>query len=545
LIKKWTLGAILLAILILGCDRSKPKETEEKTGSSSLSAKPVLPDKSLKIEENRVAKAYFGPLDHNRVNMPFKINKAEKPSVILIVIDAFAVKHLSTYGYSRKTTPNIDALASRGLILTNYIANAPWTRPSFTTIITGLTKKQHGVELSGKFLDKSIVTIADRFKSSGYKTAAFIGNPLIRAIWGYNSGYDLFEDATSMKKAFPPDSWLSKRAIAWLKKVKDKPFFLQIFFTAPHVPYRPLGAAKHFVKQFDKGNVIEYPFREYKVPVNEDDRVKTIAAYDDEIHYADEQVGKIVSALREFNIDSNTAIIITADHGEMLGEHNCFGHAYHMWEQTLRVPFIMFLPWHKLNNLYDDRPYTHVDMVPTLLDIAGIKNDDKNLSGISVLKQLASAKDNRKRIIYSQYNAHGIRRQSVRKYDLKLIHHDLISKEDLDNLNNLHPEIPSANPWDLPSLATKKPRYEFYNIKNDPKEQKNLLKNNPDSAEFRNMAKILSSFSNDDVDGGQNSKIQLSDEMIKALTAAGYFVPASSGEKKKKKKNKVKKNKNR
>ena len=523
----------LLFVTPIGCGKGRsPERSDVEQVSSSNDAHALNGDRSVKepvkksvkksSSYSEVARAYFGEIKAKRWLGAANFKGRKNGSLILIVIDAFNTSHIGAYGYDRDTTPNIDKIAAKGLMAVNYISNSSWTRPSFTTIITGLTKRQHKMELNGNEVSSEIETIAERFLKAGYKTAGIVGNPLIREIWGFGQGYKLYEDTHSMGKVFPPDAKIAKKATTWLDSVGDDPFFLKLFLTAPHTPYRPISGYRKYSDMQKAGQVIEYPFREYKRPMAAANHNRLVAAYDDEISYADIQVGKIVAKLKQLGRDDDTAIIITADHGEMLGEHNCYQHAYHMWEQVLRVPFVMYAPWLKANGVYDDKPHTHIDLLPTALDLVALKHSDKALQGKSFFDDSTITDE---RVIFSQYNAHKIRRQVVRKGRWKLVHHHKVDVGALEKLNSLHESIPHAEPKDLPSLATDGERFEFYDLVADPKETKNLFKvkkNTPPLVELLdalgpNLTK-------------ETNRSGLSAETIEALTAAGYFVSESDAQ---------------
>lgn len=476
--------------------------------------------KATEVSQAAVAKKHFGPLPYKKMSPDFKPKKApSKPNVILLVLDAINVKHMSAYGYRRNTTPNLSKLAKKGMVFTNYISNSSWTRPSFTTIITGMTKKEHGVELKNRDVKMEITTIAEHFRAAGYRTAGFTGNPLTRGVWGFNQGYQVYEDTHSMDRIFPPDGWLTDRAVSWMNRSPGQPFFLKIFFTAPHAPYRPLESHKHFVNQVKGGEVVEYPFREYKTPLKKADHQKTVAAYDDEIRYTDAQIGELVATLQKTGAAKNTAIIVTGDHGELFGQHNSYTHAYHMWEEALRVPFVMYLPWSQTQGVFNDELFTHVDILPTTLDVAGIEyQNPEKLTGRSILEGIGDGQ-HKEKFHLSQYNAHGIQREAVRRGPYKLIHHHKVPLGALDRLNQLHESLPHADPRNLPSLALDGERYEFYHLINDPTEANDLYDTMKDSKQYKALQNFLAPSLGELVEDDN----QLSPEMIEALRNAGYM----------------------
>jgi N-sulfoglucosamine sulfohydrolase len=190
-----------------------------------------------------------------------------------------------------------------------------------------------------------------------------------------------------------------------------------------------------------------------------------------------------------------------------------------MWEDALRVPFVMFIPWEKTAGLYDDRLFTHIDIIPTLLDIAGIKYDKNEMPGISIKEVLADKRADRSRIHMSQYNAHGIKRQAIREGRWKLIHHHKVDPDALEHLNSLHKNIPHADPRDLPSIAVNGERFEMYDLQKDPLEKTDLIKTMAGSEQFKSLAAELKKRA-----GTSMENNALSPDLIQALEAAGYFV---------------------
>ena len=468
-----------------------------------------------------VSQAYFGSTSFKPLDAGVDVEPLHKGSVVLVVFDALNAKHLGAYGYARNTSPHIDGVAQNGLVLMNHVSNSSWTRPSFTTIITGLPKREHKVELKGGWrLEPHIKTLAERFRRQGYRTAGITGNPLVRKAWGFDQGFVLFEDPITLNvKAFPRDRLLVNRAIRWLESIGDqRPFFLVLFLTSSHPPYRPPEKPGQFLSTLPAGDIIEHPFKEYMEPLPILDHQRIVAAYDDEIAYMDGQVGRFLEYLRSSGRMDKTIIAMTADHGEVFGDHNCYLHAYHMWEPVLRVPFILRAPNLPLEGVYDERPFTHLDVAPTLLDLVGIPYNPEELSGISVVKALGDLSLNRERIVFSQHNAHGVRRQAIRKGRWKVIHHHKVDERAARDLDELHPSVIQPSPKDLPTLAWDEERYEFYDLSRDVREENNLFDSRENSPEFWTLLNALRPHVDGEVSPGE-----LTEEMVRALENAGYL----------------------
>ncbi len=469
--------------------------------------------------------AYFGKIDLERSTLPVNVEPVPRASVILIVIDALNPRHLGTYGYHRNTSPTLDALARDSISFTNYVSNSSWTRPSYATIITGQPKSVHKTELNGKDLQDEITTLAERFRDAGYNTAGFIGNPLAAKVFGFAQGYQVYLDAKAHKQTFAPDPWLVDGALKWMASNPRDPFFVTIFLTAPHTPYAPPPESRHFLNEVPTGEVIKHPFREYATPLPAQDRDRIVAAYDDEISISDGQVARVLQFLKKKGISDRTVVAVVADHGEMFGAHGCFGHTYHMWEPAVRVPFILSTPTLSRRGIYDDRPFTHIDIAPTRLAAAGLTAEGDTWPGISILDALASPQEGRHRSVYTQYNAYGIRRQAIRQDGMKLVRYERVEDWSFESINGLNKSIERANPKELPSLVSQLAgeRFELFNLSVDPQEERNLYSNRKSRQAATTLIHGL--LSNYDL---QEKRGSLSPELVEALRNAGYMVPGEA-----------------
>lgn len=497
--------------------------TEPTPPPPTASAEPAEAEATPQPNPLSEPAAYHGELSLERVVDPMQIRPVENGSVLLIVIDALNAKHLGAYGYERPTSPHIDELARDGLVLTNYFSTSSWTRPSFASIVTGLPKRDHKMELNCPPLDEEFETLAERFSEAGFATAGFVGNPLVRAKWGFGQGYDLYVDAEYLDDyGLADDPDLARRAAKWIREHADEPFFALVFFTAPHCPYNPPRGYRRFFKGLPPGHIIGIPKREYPRGMKRGDRLKTIAAYDGDVLFADAQVGKLIAALEKNALLERTHVIVTADHGEMFGEHNCFMHGYHMWDPVLRVPFVVESPSLPGGGIYDDRPYSHLDLIPTLLDLAGI-DPDPELPGESIVEALGDPHSLRERVLFSQHNAHEVRREAIRKGRYKLVHHHPVSPDNHERLNDLHPSRPVPDPEDLPTVAWDEERYELYDMAADPGELRNLFEQRKTAPETAELIGELA----ERLEGDDEVSMEVDDDLRQALEALGYYAPTA------------------
>lgn len=442
-------------------------------------------------------------------------------NVLLIVVDALNASHTGIYGYERNTTPNMDAIASDGIVLTDWISNSSWTRPSFTTIVTGVPKSVHGMELSERKLPKKIHTLPEKFRDAKYATAGFIGNPLIQKKWGYHRGFDVFRDA-SVYGDFPDAETIVTDAIEWLNRVKTTRFFGVLFLADPHAPYAAPTSSRLY--SADLSDYVAAPERETEVPLPEDAIAKMVAAYDDEVRYADAQFGRLMEWLKKNGLFDSTAIVVTADHGEIFGAHHCYQHAYHMWEPVLRVPFIVHSRDVAQRGFFE-LAATHVDVMPTLLDLAGIKNT--SAYGVSIfsdrrLRESDTGSTDRNSFnaapIYSAYDARGVRRQAARLGTLKLIRYEKIKSHAFTTRDATGQALETN-----PSLRIPGPRYELFDLEKDPLEQVNIIATTTRNAELEILKKAVQYRKPTEKKAAREKRIQLDNDTLDALRAAGYI----------------------
>ncbi len=317
-------------------------------------------------------------LFRNRSQM--KTGAFKNHNVLLITIDTLRADHLPVYGYADVKTPNISRLAEAGLVFQDAIAEVPLTLPSHTSILTGLLPTRHGVRDNATFvLDPKINTLAEILKTHGYTTAAFVSSTVLDSRQQLDQGFDFYFDnleESGIEEA--PGSGIERRAAdtekeaeEWLMANRDKKGFLWVHFYDPHDPYNPPEPYK-----------TEY----------------ASSRYDGEIAYTDDAIGKLLARLEALQLMDKTIIILTADHGESLGEHGEPTHGIFLYDCTIRVPLIIRLPGGKRREIAD--LVRHTDIAPTVLEWVGI-DPDRELQGKSLIP-LIQGKEKQKRTAYSE-----------------------------------------------------------------------------------------------------------------------------------------------
>ena len=292
---------------------------------------------------------------------PHRHSQARQPNILLITIDTLRWDHVGAYGSSRAATPVVDSLARRGAKFETAVAHVALTGPSHASILTGLIPPRHGVRDNGGFmLPAQIPTLASQLSQNGYDTAAFVsGFPLDRR-FGFSSGFNVYDDWLPRGQGAGSRAYVERRAddttaraLAWLdRRARStpeprgaRPWFLWVHYFDPHAAYEPPA---EFADRF-----VDSP-------------------YDGEIAFVDAQLGRLIQRLDRGDDSAQTIVLMTADHGESLGEHGEQTHGIFVYDATLRVPFILTGPGIPAGMIV--RAVARgVDVMPTLIDLAGLQ----------------------------------------------------------------------------------------------------------------------------------------------------------------------------
>jgi arylsulfatase len=325
-----------------------------------------------------------------------------RPDIVLITLDAARPDHLSCYGYDRPTTPNIDRLSEESLVFTNVFALVPNTLRSVPTMITGLSYLDHQVTEDDSTLPDEAKTLAEYLREAGYATACFSANPNNSRAIGDDQGYDEFYELwTEVPRTVSrkPD-YLTQRVLEWLTEFDDsKPLHLQLHFVPPHAPYEPAPEFDLFTDPNYDGWCDGTPrtLRQIDKAIrgaNDADLAQITALYDGNLRAVDDSVARVLDALRSRDRWKDTVVLVTSDHGEAFFEHRRMLHNNTVFDEMLRVPFILRLPGGRHPDGVDlDRFATLADLTPTLLAAASMQ-PVATLDGADLL-QLGAATDSR------------------------------------------------------------------------------------------------------------------------------------------------------
>ncbi|HMR98875.1 MAG TPA: sulfatase [Anaerolineales bacterium] len=322
-------------------------------------------------------------------------NNADAPNVIVIVVDTLRADHLSSYGYERETSPFMDGLAAEGVRFENAISPSSWTQPSHASMLTGRYTYEHQAET--RPLDDTYPTIGEVLQAQGYRTGAFSANTLFfTRRQGFGRGFLHFEDNyRSVPDAFLNSSLygylfdyyglrkalnyegvptrrlapeINRSALQWIDQ-GDQPFFVFINYFDVHDPYTP---PEPYLSKYGQtqGGLINGFIERYHPELTPEQLQSEIDAYDGSINYVDDQINALFAELESRGELENTIVIITADHGESLGEHGLLQHSASLYRQEIHVPLIVWgagVP----SGIIVDTPVSTTSLPSTILQLLG------------------------------------------------------------------------------------------------------------------------------------------------------------------------------
>jgi len=451
---------------------------------------------------------------------------AKRPNVLIVTLDTTRADHTSAYGYERPTTPRLAEFARQGVLFETAYAPMATTLPSHTTMFTGLLPRTHGTLKNGLVVDASLPLLGEILAKDGYRTSAFLSSFAVASKFGLDRGFELYDDDFKDGQCkWDVERWeghkiegdfcrrgdlTRAKAEAWLEKngylpatgsagagagsttaataAPEKPFFLWIHFFDAHNPYDP--PPEHAKLFPPRGN-----------PPTELDQ--DIAKYDAEIHFADQEMGKLFDRLAAAKHLDDTLVIVAGDHGEGLMDHGWMLHGLQIYEEAVRVPFVLRWPGKLPAGKVITEPVELADITPTVLELTGIampkaKHEPEGLSLADAMAGKAKLDAQRAVLVQRRFYAsdaeRGIRvkgsKHGLRRGDWKYIE------------------------------AKEEDTYELYDLKNDPGEKRNLA----DSAkqERAALATELSTTLSSTAAASVPAPGRVSEEDARRLEALGY-----------------------
>jgi arylsulfatase A-like enzyme len=340
------------------------------------------------------------------------------PDVLLVVLDTVRADRLSAYGHERPTSPELEALARRGVLFEDVTAPSNWTWPTHASLFTGVPPWEHGAHFGrgegeahfdwggfAKPMRRDLPTLAERFAAAGYRTVFLAANPVLKSPIA-----DSLTRGFELRHQVGADRLVLERARAELEGADRRPLFLFVNLMGAHNPYRarpvpwlrdhrdrldPL-AAPDWLRPFlarrggavdlqaslhPGGRTLSLLIADGELPLHPSFVELLRDLYDGELVELDGVLGELVSAWRRFSGDSIVAV--TSDHGEYLGEHGLVEHTYLLYSEVVRVPLVLSAPGRLPENVRIATPVELQDVYASLLDLALGQERDASLRSLA------------------------------------------------------------------------------------------------------------------------------------------------------------------
>ncbi|MFA6216635.1 MAG: sulfatase [Candidatus Omnitrophota bacterium] len=396
-----------------------------------------------------------------------------KPNIIIINLDALRPDHLGCYGYARNTSPHIDDFARHSNLYLNCFSAATWTIPANYSLLTSLYPEQHTMYDWNSILDKKIPTMFSLLRDYGYVQGFFSNSGFLVKNFKVNFS-QILNTCSNVSHAHS----VTKSALSWMQRQRA-PFFAWIYYLEPHRPYTPPAPHNNLytyqegiqlpIEKVDKDysggwDYIPDTVAERKIQ----DVNYYIAQYDGEVHYVDEEVGKLLAELKRSGLFDQSLILLTSDHGESLGEHHLyFNHIFTLFNEVIKIPLFIKMPAQRQGVIVKEN-VSSLDILPTVLNSIGIK-DCQKCEGINLFDAF-----NQKRGLFAYVS----RNMYCFIYDTwKLIKYPRVSDEKHGYMKIFFPEYGSQE-------------YQLFNMEKDPGELVDLK--SMSVAEFQELISQLS-----------------------------------------------------
>ncbi len=473
---------------------------------------------------------------------------AERPNIVLITIDTLRSDRLSVYGYSGIDTEAIEELARQGIVFEQAYTDTTWTLPAVSSLLTGKYPNRHNVRTWSDRLADDHETLAEILGRNDYHTAAIVGSYPLDHRFGLAQGFASYDDemeislvrgvrgkepeewlfdrsrggramylmARERSSGYRPDDQVADRAISWLQRNPDTPFFLWLHFFGPHEKEKRPTLPRD-IKALDQEEGIS----------KQQWTAERIAAYDPDVKSMSHHVGRVLDALHRDRRWNHTAVIFHSDHGQSLNDHGLFGHGFDLFEPTARVPLIVRLPGDRRAGERVSRTVCNLDVFATILALAGLEVAlGEDLPSIDLL---AAPPDDVPVYLESYHTTKlttreltldgGIIRagrvlRGVRLGSWKLVKWDWVVIDPERYLKPVSPQLPDAEP-----------SFGLYNLAEDPQEQENLASRHP--AKLAELKALLADYARDETPRRPPSWIseaELDEAAKERLRSIGYLV---------------------
>jgi arylsulfatase A-like enzyme len=308
---------------------------------------------------------------------PTEPPKPKKKNVILITLDALRQDHLSAFGYTRQTSPNIDWLALNGVSFRTVVTTGCAPRVAMTSLFTSQPFSWAQLQ-NGTTLSESSTTMAEAFAAGGYQTAGFVASPVLARETGFGQGFEKYVDFADGPADYVTADVAVQAAIDHLKaRAADAPpFFLYVSLLEPHPPWKhasPWLTSAEASNSFFDQSCTYIPTGDEIALLGTDQKEHLIAKYDGALRFADEQIGNLIKHLRTSGQLGNTIIAVTTDYGFELLDRFSVSHDYNPFDEVVRIPLVIFDQTTSFKDAIPKAVQARIfDVGPTLMGLAGV-----------------------------------------------------------------------------------------------------------------------------------------------------------------------------
>jgi hypothetical protein len=313
---------------------------------------------------------------------------AQRPNIVVYLVDTLRPDRLGIYGHTRPTSPHIDAFARDATLFRNAVAQSSWTKTAVASLFTGLLPQAHRIHSRSDTLPEGLPVLAEILRDAGYATLGVITNGNVSRAFGFARGFDAYEELR--EGATREIHQLSDRAneVAFellARRPRDRPFFLYLHSSDPHWPYTPREPYRERLA----GDVSD-PSAGFALPLKSLRRAPPSLRrdlrrlYDAEISFNDDSFGHLIEKLHELDPTRDSLVVLLSDHGEGFFEHGSVGHGETLFGEEIRIPLAIRFPGGVGRGQVVDRTARQVDLLPTILEVAGVPNPP-GLAGSSLL----------------------------------------------------------------------------------------------------------------------------------------------------------------
>jgi len=448
-------------------------------------------------------------------------------NLIIISVDTLRADHMSLYGYPRNTTPNIAAFARRGVVFDRAIAPWPKTAPSMTSMFSGRYPHATGVMFAsrGLYVDDQQLMLAEIAKQHGLATAAVVSNAVLSSSTNFNKGFDRYVETYETDSPYGNQNRNRATSVTFHARfllrrlVTEGPFFLWVHYVDPHTRYNPPA-------EYSESFLNDEHYDSTVLRLNEDDQNFNggvagkywrqnggqdewgwyKSRYDGEIAYTDDMIGELLTEMENLGVLDDSVVMLTADHGESLGEHHYFfEHGWFPYHACGWIPWMVYWPDNPAAGRRVEYPTSLLNLVPTVIDMMGWSVPVDVFHGGSVLPVMRGEQEYVTPYVIEEAGEGGLRRdrflRSIQDDQWKLVH------------------VPSQRYQDIMQGV----EYELYDVLADPDETVNVADAHPDVVERLRWALEDVMDATGPVAPPPGTAPRYTDEQLRQLRALGYI----------------------